>query len=611
MAGITNLLSDPFYEGADPSVVLSNLPVALGSHRYDIDPQLYRRTTVPPIRQAIDSSTEPGEQTVNPEVLWPRSQSTWHLGAGQEYLDREDSVRSRFDQSLHLDPWDRNLLSLLPATEQFEASTDTNLQLLTAGDRLYRVEGQYLEFTTDPDAGTVSWTAVTGLPSTDIVTIATDGTNVYVVYPTEIYKTDTSSSAGSSWATGLTNMQSFAFANGFLIGGDGATLLEFDAAGMYSQAGQLDYDHVNTSAMFSHVTGSSRGIFAAATVGGRSDVFFTEVDSSGALTAPKSAMFLPDGETVTALTSYGDVLLLGTTKGVRVGQVQSTGAVAYGPVIEVTNPVQCFEPQEDFVWFGWSDFDASHTGLGRLHLSQETATLVPAYATDLMATDGVSGAVTSVVTFGSKRYFAVSEDGFYRQTDDLEATGWIDVGLIDFNISADKISSSFSFKVANENGGSIQVLMTPDIQTQIDLGTVDLTGNTGPVTPLAARRVTSEVFSLRLVFSRNSSDTTLGPDLSRWTFQVVPVLERMDEIQVPIRLFEKIEDRYGRVWRFNTRAEFDHLKSLEANGITIYQEGRISQTVSVRSVEMRPHKWDWNNNFFEGICMVTLVTVKV
>ena len=72
---------------ATSPLVPGRLPVAVEDHAYMIEPSGYRRETVQVLRQQADQSSEPGEQSLNPQGLWRRSQESWHHGAGQEFLD--------------------------------------------------------------------------------------------------------------------------------------------------------------------------------------------------------------------------------------------------------------------------------------------------------------------------------------------------------------------------------------------------------------------------------------------------------------------------------------------------------------------------------------------
>ena len=94
-----------------------SLPVELNGISYLLDTAAYRRTTVPVSRQQRDNSKEPGENTLDTTGSWVRSQTDWSYGAGQLYLDNEDSDRRRFYSSDGIDIWTKGQVTLLPTTE--------------------------------------------------------------------------------------------------------------------------------------------------------------------------------------------------------------------------------------------------------------------------------------------------------------------------------------------------------------------------------------------------------------------------------------------------------------------------------------------------------------
>ncbi|MCA1842162.1 MAG: hypothetical protein LC792_03040, partial [Actinobacteria bacterium] len=92
--------------------VPSRLPVAINGHAFLADPVV--RQTVPVLRQQADTSPEAGEQSLNPQGLWRRSQESWHHGAGQDFLDGRHGASpygatyvdpSRFRSSKGVDVW--------------------------------------------------------------------------------------------------------------------------------------------------------------------------------------------------------------------------------------------------------------------------------------------------------------------------------------------------------------------------------------------------------------------------------------------------------------------------------------------------------------------------
>ena len=107
------------------------LPIELNGVSYAVDTELYRRTTVPVSRQQRDNSREAGENTLDTTGAWVRSQTDWSYGAGQLYLDKEDSDRRRFYSSQGVDVWTRGQITLLPITEDAASSLTLGTEDLT------------------------------------------------------------------------------------------------------------------------------------------------------------------------------------------------------------------------------------------------------------------------------------------------------------------------------------------------------------------------------------------------------------------------------------------------------------------------------------------------
>lgn len=159
--------------------------VEIAGHKYLVSREggRYGRRSIPLQKAQQDTSGDVGEQSLNTEDLWRRSMSTWHRGAGQTWLDEEDSDRRRFRASLGVDPWTKKQLTLLNETEVKLASTASTVKLAVAGSYLYCADGQTLKYTTSiTGAGAATWTTVTGTPAAAITGLTSDGQNIYVSF---------------------------------------------------------------------------------------------------------------------------------------------------------------------------------------------------------------------------------------------------------------------------------------------------------------------------------------------------------------------------------------------------------------------------------------------
>lgn len=115
--------------------VPGRVPIGIDGHGYMAEATI-ERTTVPVLRQQADTSTEPGEASLNPQGLWRRSQESWHHGAGQEFLDgRQGDTPTdphRFRSSKGIDVWSPGEISLLHSTVNVWSTANTNLALAVA-----------------------------------------------------------------------------------------------------------------------------------------------------------------------------------------------------------------------------------------------------------------------------------------------------------------------------------------------------------------------------------------------------------------------------------------------------------------------------------------------
>lgn len=597
--------STPFYTGSTATAnVPGEFPVAIGGHSYMIEVKDYRRRTLPALRSAQDTATEPGENSLNTEGYWRRTQSDWSLGAGQAFFDNDESSRRRFWTSKGVDVWTQNALSLLPDTTLRQSSANTNLKLLVANGYFYMVDGTALKHTTTPDSP--SWTTVTTTGLAAITGIATNGSTVYVSDGVKLMKT--TAGAGSASDLGATTPVTLGLANGRLVGGSTYHLFEIAADGSSTTL----KDHNNTSFVWNVIAGAPNGIYAAGNSGDRNETYYIGVNTStGALLSPVHAMALPAGETLNCMTYYSGVMLLGTSAGIRVALIGSQNELAFGPVIAVTGGVKAIEAQGQFAWFTWTNYDSTSTGLGRVNLAEFTAPLVPSYASDLMAT--TSGTVLSACTFSSKRYFAVSGAGMYGEAATKVSSGNVISGWIRYGTIERKIVSSIDMRHDTlPSGASVTTLVTSDSGLSSGTATSSTAGTLGPPTSQTVGSFNAESFRVSTTLNR-ATDTSTGPMLSRWTTRALAAPFRTEEIIVPLVLHERVDNAYtgGSDTAFDPYEEFLFLKGLEGNRTVVrYQEGEASYSVYVDAIEVRPAMWMSNHSFYQGIIVVRLLTIE-
>lgn len=607
--GLTLLPSDPFYEGTPVAVpgVPYTMPISIGDHSYLIEVAQYRRGVVEQLRQPTDQGEEPGEQSFNTQGLWKRSQSDFSLGTGQDFFDDpRSSSRRRFRSSLGVDPWTKYQLSLLPVVEAKTGGPTTNATLMQSlGTRLYVAGGSNLYFTSDPTPAGPTWSTIAvGSPVLDFTT---DGTYVYIATAAGLYRvTLGSTTLGAVWAAG--SFTSVRYANGRLLVASATVLSEVTAAATLTTIKTLTF----TGYVWVGIAAAPSGIYAWASSNDATEIYYIGVvDATGALAVPVFAGALPVGETLNVMEFYGGVLILGTTIGLRLATIGDGGGLAYGPAIEVGS-VRDLDQRGKFCWFTWSNFveplGTTHTGLGRANLAEWTEEMVPAYATDLMATG--SGVAQAVAWLGGRHYFTVVGTGLYGEDTDLVAEGHFYSGFIRYGNFERKIISSLDVRTAPLEG-SIELHLHLENDEHLQLATFDTADALGPSSPAVAFGADGESVEVHLMLMRDGSDVTAGPTLQRWTVRALPAPNTVEEFILPLIVADRVKNDRGVRSFYTPLEEYEYLLGLLNSKSTVrYQEGTSSYTVYVSRVEVQPDSWNDSVQFFEGLIVVRLVTIQ-
>ena len=637
-----------------------SLPIELNGVSYLIDTADYRRTTVPVSRQQRDNSREPGENTLDTTGAWVRSQTDWSYGAGQLYLDNEASDRRRFYESVGVDIWTRGQITLLPITETpgaLPATSFTTGELLvhrvvqdsTGTEYLYVANGTTLSFTSDPLAGTPSWTSITvgGTPTS----ITSDGTNIYLGFDGVIVAEKSVIGSSSTSAFGSLDPNIIKVAAGRLIAAEDNAIYELDATGAKASS-SLDYSLPLTSSTWVDVDACPNGIYAAANTDNTGTVYFISVNSTdGTLVTPIVAGSLPRNESINAILSYGPVLCLATSQGFRTALIDvESGGITIGSVIDTGGEAYSLEADGRFVWWG-----GAYGNLFRADLTRFTDTLVPAYASDLVssvsatATDLV-GSMTRINNAGNpKMFFGVKKASanavLQNESKDNTrvASGTMNAGEITWSTVAPKLlrsgvidldrsqfeRSSIDYRQAgigydqtgyeyrfgvptSEAAGEIRLTATNNADvssTLLDMATqIPQTFDFGTSTDTAIS------FDLTVTLLRGTSDATIAPILHDWQLTAVAVPRRIDEIIIPIILRRDLltSRNSGAPISLVAGNTFSNLRTLMENGTAVsYKEGTRTDTVTIERLEMQPQRLSDDGTWWEGTLLARLLTVPV
>ena len=628
------------------------LTIGTTEHSYNIDVEQYRRTTVPTLREQRDTSSEPGEQSVDSQ-FWLRSQTDWSYGAGQTYFDINESNRGRFSSSSGVDVWTKGQISLLPMCEsKNNAKTYTNViakvfrRTSNDTDYMYVANGNVLEYSTNFSAadGSVTWNTVTALASPQTITdIASDGNRIYIAYGSNRVTAETDIGVTDQPATlGSLNPDYLRIVGGRLFGIDGGNIAEYDY-GAAKVSSSLDSTLLG-GGLWVTVCAGPVGFYAASNTAGTGAISFISVGAAdGLLEEPQQVAELPRGEEINDMISYGGILALATSKGLRIAAIDAgSGSVTYGPVIDDVGEVFSLVADERFVWFGGGSGKTY-----RADLSRFTESLVPAWAEDLVSVkDATSGGadaspsnVTHVARSGGGTYFVDSANGVQgpMSTGQLVATGTMTVGDVKWNSQFDKILRTIEIRSAPSSivaalqtwgdadvewadadefwvgqtatvGGSVTATVTNDENYSVTTGTL---ANKTPTNVAALVPELSEAFKIQLNLTRDST-VTAGPQLESWKIQAFPAPTRVDEIIVPIILKTRVATSRGRgtAAAYDTKAEYDALRTaMTEKKVITYQEGSRSDTAVIDQIAMSAEKLSDDGDWWEGVCTLRLLTV--
>lgn len=606
MSILADLHGFPFYTGTSAlaaDIVPDLYPIGLAGRAFLIDElnPTHGMDSIPQLSPNLLST--PGdpsaEATLNPEALKRAAQNSWHHGAGQTFLDRPESDNLRFRSSKGVDVWTRWEMTLLWDTARKRTSANSNLQVLPVGTHLYVSDGNEVYWTTDITVGSPTFTASVinvAEGAVDVSSIASDGYNVWASVGANGIHTTTRGAVVSTHYSDLTGAQVLGYVNGRLMAAKDNAVYNITAAGAAPTA---LFTQPNTDFRWVGFASGPTHMYFAGYSGDKSLIYKATVKADGTgLDVATIAATLPDGEIVTAIDNYTQFILIGTNKGWRFCQISpTTGNLTLGARVDTSSSVLCFEGQDNFIWYGLTNYDASSTGLGRMNpvdLTNPDA-LTPSWASDLMAT--TQGSVSSVTTFQSRRVFAVGASGIWIE--DLAnrvSSGSLDTGLITYGTPDTKVAIFLDVRYKTLNGSLIAYISTDGAAFE-SLGT-HTTGETAQF-PVGPKR--GETFEIRVVLNR-SGTTTLAPIVTRQTLKSEVAADSGVFHLLPLRLYEsELVDGQDRPRDIANDLAF--LRALRRDRtLAILQVGSAAYSVVMVDFQWRPHHRTldgraWNGTF--------------
>jgi hypothetical protein len=339
------------------------------------------------------------------------------------------------------------------------------------------------------------------------------------------------------------------------------------------------YTNPNTNYHYTSIAASGPAIYTAGHSGIYSTIQKYTLNTSGVmptLTQASVASEFPPGEVVEKLYYYLQYMVIGTSKGVRIGIVNDQdGSIGYGPlIIETSQPVYDCVARDRFIWCttGIGSVDA---GLIRIDLSTsiEGESLRFAYANDLQFTQTTEHFTTGVAFIGTTNRLAFctayeTTDGaiYLESNSTLVSSGYLTTGAIRYGTLEPKNYKFIRARGNFDNGA-------------LDIATVDL--NNSPYAIITYDSVTGspeaatlspegpqEYISYKFTLSRSASNTSLGPIFKGFQAKSLPATKRQRLIQFPVWCYDVESDRNGMQAGYEGRAweRIQNLETIEANG---------------------------------------------
>ncbi len=606
--------------GFAANYAIGTLPwVAATSDKYE-----YNRVTTVYQRERVDQESSAGENSLS--NWWIRSATSWHRGAGVTYYDADQTDLYRFNNSWNIDVWTEGQASLLPATELVY---DDEVTFLTNSSNgvFFIADGGTVHFFNGTTATHLTVPATHGIAQC----LTTDGSAAYVGTTTGVYKVTEGGtvtklyhaiSSGSTWTA-----HQISYVKERLIIGVtySSTHYVFELSVSPSAppnnitVGDNIYSSSAVGLIYNSITETGASILVGYTIGQISRIIAFTIDSTTtnsfglpSLSAAITVAKLPTGETLHVIREYlNTYVIMGTTKGLRVGVDTGSIGFTYGP-LSIDSEVK------DITFFGGYVYGTrsvngapdgtSSKGLWRLNLGESTNN-VYAHAGDLTV---VSGTPSTVATLGSTGKLIIgTETGLHLQSEDLLAdTGYISSGYIRYGTNENKQPVSLALNVSGE--GTYGVAIENNIGERADYPVLGVTGGRSLV--LSSSLLPAEWVEITVTLNKK---TGVGvpdesPVMDQWQLRSLPAPSRSRTITLSVLCYDEEQDMYGQV---KVESAYSRLKTLEhlesAGAVVLFQdfttdENRHCVIRAVQFVQTTPPAAEHG---FGGIITLQLQTI--
>jgi hypothetical protein len=503
-------------------------------------------------KDQFDNQRDPGEQSLS--GWWLRSQRDFSGGAGITFLEPADDERTmrRFTSSVGIDCWTPGEFKLLRTMDLQDSSTgtarcvsvvsgSTNFVYTSTHNKVYRSSGsgsstEITGWTANPSWLVSTGDGVFGFHTSGVDFAAASGTTAAALWTG-------ASAAGKGW-----------WVKQRLIAAYGAALHELGGFSGGALPSAI-YTHPQSGWQWTAAVDSPGAILAAGYSGNSSAIYkFTVDETDGTLptlTAAVTVAELPVGEYCTGLFSYlGSLLVIGTNKGIRIGQVSDQGQVTYGALTyQSATPVEHFTGFDRFVFAGVRDVIDGKSGVVRLDLSDLDGSGRAAYAFDVST--GVTGAVDGVSLLGSTDRVCVGVNGsgiYVTSASTLVPSGTLVTGQVRYNTLEAKSFRFLSVRRWGALSGTVDVRSVQPNGQEADLysyleESANVEVAVKPLNPI-------ESLGLKFTLSRSANDSSKGPLIRGWQLKALPAVPRRQVWRLPLMLWDEELDRFGQKYGY-------------------------------------------------------------
>jgi hypothetical protein len=627
----------------------------------------YMRETAQYKRDQLDVSVEPGEQSLS--GWWLRSQTSWHNGAGITFYEPGvdyEHVSHRFADSRGVDIWTIGQATVLP--EVFHAYTGAGeinaavgsdgTDVLISGDKngiLKKValNGNSSATTTNYVDGATSYPAGHNGSNYPFKSVTTDGSYYYAACTRCVHSGPiaTANADRIEYVFSTTSKDNvfIKYVKGYLLLGVDNTLtnLHNSTSTLTSSSGHAtgsadiptagyQKKHLNASWSWNDATSGPGYVYVSGYAGNKSEIWAIGFDDTANTLDMAGAVVvgeLPTGEIVNAIHYYIGYLAIGTSKGVRIAQIQTNGALTIGPLLVENNyAVKGFVESGNYIYAATkADNETAtytHGILIRIDLSTPFNDGTFPYAYDLEYRSSVnidneggwsanSSECTEVYALND-RLVMVIEEGISGNTGELQVqhttrkrdTAWLQTGKIRYATVEPKFFRYINLQCSTGQSDTIEIKLID--KNDVETGFVTVTsGISNQDIFISSLTDSVEVLGFKFVFNNSSIDNNL-PILQSYQIKATPGTRRQRLIQYPLSCYDTEMDRYNTVFGYTNRAVeiLNRLEALEKSSkfVTV-TDYRMGETYSglIEEVRFRNESSpDKRNPGFGGLLLVTV-----